>query len=180
MNIKAVIWDLDGTLLNTLDDLAASTNAALLANGLPARTTDEVRAFVGNGIHKLIERAVPETGAAHPLFQATLDAFVAHYGEHSKDHTKPYDGVIETLVVPKVNIITFARLVGAYSKGRYKEYPDLIWPRKDKEITFSSCDKRDVVVCVDGEIMRDHQFTVKLSEKKVNFFYPGDLSYERR
>ena len=97
MNIKAVIWDLDGTLLNTLDDLAASTNAALLANGLPARTTDEVRAFVGNGIHKLIERAVPETGAAHPLFQATLDAFVAHYGEHSKDHTKPYDGVIETL-----------------------------------------------------------------------------------
>lgn len=92
----------------------------------------------------------------------------------------PDDGVIETLVVPKVNIVTFARLVGAYSKGRYKEFPDLIWPRKDNEITFSSCDKRDVVVCVDGEIMHDRQFTVKLSKKKVNFFYPGDLSYEQR
>lgn len=92
----------------------------------------------------------------------------------------PDDGVIETLIVPKVSVFTFARLVGAYSQGRYKEFPDLIWPRKDNEITFASCDKRDVVVCVDGEIMRDHQFTVKLSEKKVNFFYPGDLSYEQR
>ena len=92
----------------------------------------------------------------------------------------PDDGVIETLIVPKVNVFTFARLVGAYSKGRYKEFPDLIWPRKDNEITFASCDKRDVVVCVDGEIMHDRQFTVKLSEKKVNFFYPGGLSYEQR
>ena len=92
----------------------------------------------------------------------------------------PDDGVIETLVVPKVNIFTFARLVGAYSKGRYKEFPELIWPRKDSEITFESGDKRDVVVCVDGEIMKDRQFTVRLSDKKVNFFYPGDLSYEQR
>ena len=92
----------------------------------------------------------------------------------------PDDGVIETLIVPKVNILTFARLVGAYAKGRYKEFPDLIWPRKDNEISFASCDKHDVVVCVDGEIMKDRQFTVKLSDKKVNFFYPGDLSYEQR
>lgn len=97
MKIKAVIWDLDGTLLNTLDDLAASTNAALEANGLPARTTDEVRQFVGNGVRKLIERAVPELGDKHPAFQAVYDAFVAHYGEHSKDHTAPYAGIIEVL-----------------------------------------------------------------------------------
>lgn len=97
MNIRAVIWDLDGTLLNTLDDLAASTNAALMQNGLPARTTDEVRRFVGNGVHRLIELAVPEMGAAHPKFQQVLDAFVAHYGAHSKDRTRPYDGVIQTL-----------------------------------------------------------------------------------
>ena len=58
MNIKAAIWDLDGTLLNTLDDLAASTNAALTENSLPTHTVDEVRMFVGNGIGKLIERAV--------------------------------------------------------------------------------------------------------------------------
>lgn len=97
MLIKAAIWDLDGTLLNTLDDLAQSTNAALEANGLPERTTDEVRAFVGNGVHKLIERAVGEPGEAHPKFQDVLDCFVAHYGVHSKDQTRPYDGVMEVL-----------------------------------------------------------------------------------
>jgi len=97
MKIKAVIWDLDGTLLNTLDDLAASTNWALAQCGLPVRTTDEVRRFVGNGVHKLIERAVPQDGAEHPQFQQVLSAFVEHYGAHSKDHTAPYDGVMDAL-----------------------------------------------------------------------------------
>ena len=97
MRIKAVIWDLDGTLLNTLDDLAASTNAALIQNELPPRTTDEVRRFVGNGVHRLIELAVPERGAQHPKFQQVLDSFVAHYGAHSRDNTRPYDGVMEML-----------------------------------------------------------------------------------
>lgn len=92
----------------------------------------------------------------------------------------PDDGVIETLVVPKVSVFTFARLVGCYSRGGYREHPELIWPRKDSEIRFASRDRHDVVVCVDGEIMRDRSFTVKLSEKKVNFFYPGDLSYAQR
>ncbi len=96
MNIKAAIWDLDGTLLNTLDDLAASTNAALTENGLPTHTVDEVRMFVGNGIGKLIERAVPD-GRDNPKFQAVYDAFVAHYGAHSRDHTKPYDGILPML-----------------------------------------------------------------------------------
>ena len=91
MDIKAVIWDLDGTLLNTLGDLAASTNAALAQCGLPARTTDEVRSFVGNG-----ERAVPP-GTDGAMVQRVYDAFVAHYGAHSRDTTRPYDGVMEML-----------------------------------------------------------------------------------
>jgi len=97
MGIKAVIWDLDGTLLNTLDDLAASTNAALAKNGLPQRTTDEVRLFVGNGVHKLIERAVGEPGEKHPKFDQVLNDFVAHYGQHSKDRTRPYEGIMNVL-----------------------------------------------------------------------------------
>lgn len=90
----------------------------------------------------------------------------------------PDDGIIETLVVPKVGVITFAKLVGAYSKGRYRDFPDLIWPNRGNGITFRSGDERDAVVCVDGEIMYGHEFTIRLSEKKVNFFYPADLSYE--
>ena len=96
MKYGCVIFDLDGTLLNTLDDLAASTNAALTENSLPTHTVDEVRMFVGNGIGKLIERAVPD-GRDNPKFQAVYDAFVAHYGAHSRDHTKPYDGILPML-----------------------------------------------------------------------------------
>ena len=98
MRIKAVIWDLDGTLLDTLDDLAASTNAALVQQGMPARTREEVRAFVGNGVRNLIIRAVPG-GEANPAFEAVLAGFIAHYGAHSRDNTKPYDGIPELLDV---------------------------------------------------------------------------------
>ena len=96
MNIKAVIWDLDGTLLNTLDDLAASVNAALAMNGMPLRSTEEVRAFVGNGIRNLMVRAVPG-GEANPAFDKALEDFTRHYGAHSRDRTRPYDGILETL-----------------------------------------------------------------------------------
>ena len=96
MNIKAVIWDLDGTLLNTLDDLAASVNAALACNGMPLRSTQEVRAFVGNGIRKLMMRAVPD-GETDPAFEKAMEDFVRHYGAHSRDRTRPYDGIMETL-----------------------------------------------------------------------------------
>ena len=96
MNIKAVIWDLDGTLLNTLDDLAASVNAALAMNGMPLRSTEEVRAFVGNGIRRLMVRAVPD-GEANPAFDKALEDFTRHYGAHSRDRTRPYDGILEML-----------------------------------------------------------------------------------
>ena len=86
MNIKAVIWDLDGTLLDTLDDLTASTNAALAQNGLPVRTREEVRRFVGNGIRRLMMLAVPG-GEANPAFDKALEDFTRHYG------TAPLDGV---------------------------------------------------------------------------------------
>ena len=96
MNIKAVIWDLDGTLLNTLDDLAASVNAALAMNGMPLRSTEEVRAFVGNGIRNLMIRAVPG-GEVNPAFDKALEDFIRHYGAHSRDRTRPYDGILEML-----------------------------------------------------------------------------------
>jgi len=93
---KAVVWDLDGTLLNTLTDLAGSVNAALAAENLPLRTLTEVRCFVGNGIPKLIARAVP-AGTAPEKESAVLSAFLAHYGEHMNDHTAPYGGIPEML-----------------------------------------------------------------------------------
>ena len=124
MNIKAAIWDLDGTLLNTLDDLAASTNAALVENGLPTHTVDEVRMFVGNGIGKLIERAVPD-GRDNPKFQAVYDAFVAHYGAHSHDHTKPYDGILpmlDALAVKGVKLAIVSNKIDFAVKALSRDY----------------------------------------------------------
>ena len=93
---NAFIFDLDGTLLDTLGDLAASVNYALRIHGMPERTIDEVRGFVGNGVRLLMERAVPE-GVANPQFEAAFQTFREYYMEHSMDATRPYDGVMETL-----------------------------------------------------------------------------------
>ena len=96
MGVKVVIFDLDGTLLNTLEDLADATNWALRKNGMPERTLEEVRSFVGNGVRKLIERAVPD-GEQHPLFEQTFDDFKRYYVVHCQDKTCLYDGVAEML-----------------------------------------------------------------------------------
>ncbi len=93
---KAVIFDLDGTLLNTLDDLADSTNYALSRFGYPTRTIDEVRQFVGNGVAKLIERAIPE-GKNNPNFEKCLAIFKENYAQNMYNKTAPYNGIIEML-----------------------------------------------------------------------------------
>ena len=87
----------------------------------------------------------------------------------------PDDGVLDMLLVPKVSLLTFARLVGDYAKGRYQDYPDLILARHGREVTYSS--PAGVIAVVDGEVMEDTSFTVRLSEKKVNFFYPAGASW---
>ena len=93
---RTYIFDLDGTLLDTLGDLAASVNYALGTHGMPEHSLDDVRRFVGNGVRLLMERAVPE-GAANPQFDAAFATFRQHYMAHSLDTTRPYDGIPETL-----------------------------------------------------------------------------------
>ena len=92
----AIIFDLDGTLLNTLDDLTNSVNAAMKTCGLPLRTREEVRQFVGNGVRKLIERAVPD-GLQNPKFTKAYMAFRTHYAHHCEEQTAPYDRIIQLL-----------------------------------------------------------------------------------
>ncbi len=89
MPYQAVIFDLDGTLLDTLEDLTASTNAALAAFSMPTHSTDAVRRMVGNGIGNLIRRAVP-AGTDPEATQRVLEAFRAHYAVHALDATSMY------------------------------------------------------------------------------------------
>lgn len=129
MSYQLAIFDLDGTILDTLEDLKESTNAALAANGYPARTLDEVRRFVGNGIGKLIERAVP-AGTSLEATAKTLESFKKHYGEHCADHTKPYDGIpkllsdlkkkgIQTAVVSNKADFAVQELCNQYFSGAF-------------------------------------------------------------
>ena len=92
---KTIIFDLDGTLLDTLDDLTDSTNAVLDKFGLKRRTREEVRAFVGNGIAKLIERAVGQDGIKYHA--EVLAEFKRYYGEHCAEKTAPYPGILSLL-----------------------------------------------------------------------------------
>lgn len=143
---NTVIFDLDGTLLNTLEDLADSVNFALEEQNFPKHTYDEIRMFVGNGIRKLIERSVPKNATMEQTDKC-YNTFCEYYKLHMEDKTKPYEGVLELLSELKENgfktaVVTnkadfaaqnlckkmFGDLitvtVGASESVRHKPYPD--------------------------------------------------------
>lgn len=170
MKYDTAIFDLDGTLLNTLDDLCDSTNFALKKCGYPQRGINEIRYFVGNGIYKLIERAVPDNTDKSKTDEC-FEIFKKHYKDNLYNKTKPYKGIIELLTLLKENGIKIAvvtnkadfaasRLCKKYFDGltdvcigasegvRKKPYPDSVFLALDK---LSS--KKDKAVYVgDSEV----------------------------
>ena len=96
MGYQTILLDMDGTVLDTLRDLWASTNAVLRELGHPERTLDEIRSYVGNGAANQIRRAMPEGSGEQELAEA-LRRYQAHYAAHCRDHTRPYDGVVPAL-----------------------------------------------------------------------------------
>ncbi|MBR1811569.1 MAG: HAD hydrolase-like protein [Clostridia bacterium] len=149
MKIKSVIFDLDGTLLNTLDDLRDSVNHVLAAHSMPARTLSEIRRFVGNGIPKLIYRAV-SAGTSPAEAEACVAEMLAYYAAHCEIKTAPYDGIlplldalknagIRTAVVTNKDHTAAAELcgkmfgdrlsavIGAAPGRKFKPAPDGVW-----------------------------------------------------
>ena len=102
---STIIFDLDGTLMDTLEDIANSVNVALAEMQLPQRSIDEIRTFVGDGVRELLERALKvslhevgiEEPASHELVYKALTLFKSHYTQHCRDNTRPYQGVCELL-----------------------------------------------------------------------------------
>ncbi len=168
-NKKAIVFDLDGTLLDTLIDLRDSVNAALSQNGFPERTTAEVRQFVGNGLGKLVERAIPD-GKANPLCEQVLADTRKIYAQKSNDSTKPYDGIPALLhalldkgyqlaVVsnkPDAQVKSLCKIyfpeipvaVGQREGFRLKPAPDSV----QETIRLLACSSEDVVYVGDSEV----------------------------
>ena len=94
---RLVIFDLDGTLLNTIADLAQSTNHALQALGYPTHQTEKYNLMVGNGINKLLERALPQEEQNEENIQRMRSYFIPHYDAHNADLSAPYPGVVKLL-----------------------------------------------------------------------------------
>lgn len=97
MQKKLVIFDLDGTLLYTVPDIAAATNQALAACGYPVHSETEIASYIGNGINKLFERALPEEARSQEEVLRIRSLFLPYYNEHCADATRPFDGIPELL-----------------------------------------------------------------------------------
>ena len=140
--IDTIIFDLDGTLLDTLDDLTAAVNHALISFSLPPITREVARRYVGNGVKKLIERAVyfSATGTEpdlngdndcdRSLVSACLALFTEYYDKHSSDMTAPYSGVSEMLAAVKDRGLKSAIVTNKYD-GAARELKDIFFPTVD-------------------------------------------------
>jgi phosphoglycolate phosphatase len=119
-----IIFDMDGTILNTLEDLADSVNYALVQCGFPKRTLEEVRRFVGNGVRVLIDRAVP-SGTNEKEKETCLNIYRDYYNQNMQNKTRPYDGILELLGQLKIEGYKLAVVSNKYDsavKSLCKEY----------------------------------------------------------
>lgn len=173
MKYDTVIFDLDGTLLNTLEDLTDGVNHTMRAFGFPEHTMEQVRCFVGNGIRKLMERAVPQ-GEKNPLFEEIFAYFKEYYTGHCRIKTDLYPGIREMLAklkqkgyklaivsnknmeaVQELNDIYFKEFitvaVGDGKGRRRKPYPDSV----EYAIAQLGAKKENVLYVGDSEVDSD-------------------------
>jgi phosphoglycolate phosphatase len=139
VNYDTYIFDLDGTLLDSLTDLAISCNYALRINNMPERTIDEVRCFVGNGVKKLMERAIPN-GLQNPAFEKTYADFRQHYLVHNLDNTKPYPGIIPLLK----RLHSEGKNIAVVSNKFYAATQDLVKHFFDEYITVAIGERENI------------------------------------
>ena len=138
---KLVIFDLDGTLLNTIEDLGQAANHALQQNDYPTHSIASYPFFVGNGVRKLMERVLPENSRDAQTVDALLKDFKAYYDEHLHDYSKPYQGIVEMLEELSDKGVKLAVASNKY----YEAVQRLIayaFPGIDFEIGRASCRER--------------------------------------
>lgn len=169
--IDTVVFDLDGTLLNTLEDLADSVNYAMKQHGLPEHTIEEVRAYVGNGVAKLIERSIPQ-GIDNPHYEQILDTFKKHYALHCEDKTRPYEGIMELLAQLKQQNFRMAivsnKFDGAVKKLNERYFGQYISVAIGESATVQKKPAPDTVYQALAELAADVSRAVYVGDSEVD------------
>ena len=117
MKMTTAIFDLDGTLLNSLGDLCDSVTHAVEKHGFPPVSMEQTRIRIGNGVRKLVERSIPEESRTDEMIDTCLADFRAFYGEHMMNRTHPYEGIVSVLETLKENGVTVGVLSNKYDSA---------------------------------------------------------------
>ncbi|MCM1260730.1 MAG: HAD family hydrolase [Prevotella sp.] len=169
MKYTTIIFDLDGTLLNTLDDLADSLNYALAKEGYATHTYEEVKFFVGSGIRVMIERALPQN---IKNFDAVYQTFLTHYEKNKTNKTAPYQGVFETLAVLKAKGIRMAIVSNKYQQGVTEICTPLFGKYMDVMIGeqpgYAKKPSRDMVDLAMKQLQADPATTVYVGDSDID------------
>lgn len=167
------IFDLDGTLLNSIEDLAASTNFALKELGYPTHQTDEYRFFVGNGINKLFERALPENRRNEKEISAVRSIFLEYYNVHNADYTCPYKGITELLGSLQSHGVKLA-----VASNKYQAATEKLVKHYFPDIFFSAVlgQRENVATKPDPAII--YEILEKTNCKKQDCIYIGDSNVD--
>ncbi len=170
---RLVIFDLDGTLLNTIEDLGHAANYALEHNGFATHTIASYRYFVGNGVRRLIERTLPEEARDTATIEKLLRDFKDYYNEHNTDFTKPYDGIPELL-----ELLRDMGIKIAVASNKYQQAVDRIIGHYFPTIDFVAVEgqKEGVNVKPDPSIVFSILSKAKLPKSEV--LYVGDSAVD--
>ena len=174
MTKKLVIFDLDGTLLNTITDLANATNFALKKLNFPTHPEDAYKIFVGNGIDKLFLRALPEQYKTPEYVKKVREIFVPYYNEHNKDFTAPYNGIIDVLKNLKKNNIKIAVASNKYHEATL-EVVKSYFQEIEFDVVFGH--REGYLPKPDATIVLDILKICNITDKK-DVLYIGDTSVD--
>ena len=166
---KLAIFDLDGTLLNTIEDLGHAANHALQAHGYPTHSIASYPFFVGNGVRRLIERVLPEDARTEATIDRLLVTFKEYYNDHNTDYTKPYEGIPELL-----SLLSSRGVAIAVASNKYQAATEKLISHFFPTLSFIAVEgqKEGVPVKPDPSIL--FEILAKAKTPKADTIYIGD------
>ena len=166
---KLAIFDLDGTLLNTIEDLGYAANHALQAHGYPTHSIASYPFFVGNGVRRLIERVLPEDARTEATIDRLLITFKEYYNDHNTDYTKPYEGIPELL-----SLLSSRGVAIAVASNTYQAATEKLISHSFPTLSFIAVEgqKEGVPVKPDPSIV--FEILAKAKTPKADTIYIGD------